>query len=380
MIKILLALFVSLSGQYTIPKNEKPEDVEIIRIKSDLPPEVQLPPRELEPGTLSEATIKRDLGYGPEIVNFPKAWESDLRSKGRGVKIAVLDTGAQVDHPWLKNNIKGTYNAITKKTDVSDGEGHGTHVAGTIVEALPECDLYIIKVLSDNGSGSVVDIAHGIDYAVKEFKVDIINMSLGGPRPDSWMPAAIARANAEGVIVVCAAGNDGPADNTDGFPARYPQCVSIGAVDSEKKVASFSSRGKSVLFAVPGVKITSAYPGSRKATMSGTSMASPLASSIAGAWVATNQHVEKAKRPAEFVESVKKASSLFPDRNNNFGFGIPDTLKTLGTPPTTVSGVSIKWNDLTTEKRQELLKSGIKNIDLTIEFGTIGNNLCLPKK
>lgn len=363
-----------------IPKGETPEDIGVIRIKSELPPDIQLPPSELEPGTLAEATIKRTLGYGPAIVNFPAAWEKDSRAKGRGVKIAVIDTGAQVDHPWLKDNIKGTYNAITKKADVADGNGHGTHVAGTIVEALPECELYILKGLADNGSGNVVDLAHAMDYAVQVFKVDIISCSFGGPRQDAWQAAAIVKANKEGVIVMCAAGNSGPNDNTDGFPARFPQCVSVGAVDQDRKIATFSSRGKSVAIVTPGVKIVSAYPGNRQATMSGTSMACPLASGLAGAWVATNPHVEKVKRPAEFLDAITKSASIFPDRNNSFGYGIPDMVKALGKSPNTVSGVNIQWKDLSAEKRAELLKSGINNLDLKIEFGNISSNLCLPKK
>ena len=265
------------------------------------PPELRLPPGEsVLPGTSANAKAQRPLGYGPKLLRIPEGWSKLPASKGAGVRVAVLDTGVDPDHPWIKPRLKGTYNAITKRTPAFDGNDHGTHCCGIVLEALPECDLYAVKVLSDQGSGSVVDIAHGIDYAVTVLKVHVISLSLGGPSPDDYLPPAINRAVAAGVLVIVAAGNDGPRENTDGYPARYPGVVSVAACDDQRKVASFSSRGRSVAVLAPGVQIVSALPGSRQGAMSGTSMATPYIAALAGQWVATTDTPPK-DRPAAFA-------------------------------------------------------------------------------
>lgn len=354
--------------------NEPPR----MSIKSDIPPTIGLPHDELLPQTMAEckSDAQRVVDYGPKRVFVPEAWAKDERTKGKGIKIAVLDTGCQIDHPWVKANIKGTYNAIKKTRDVTDNQGHGTHCASTITEALPDCELYIVKVLGDDGSGSVVDIAHGIDYAAKEFGVDVISMSLGGPGADSYMPPAIQRATELGAIIIAAAGNSGPRQNTDGYPARYPQCISVGATDQEDKIADFSSRGASLFVVTPGVKILGAYPGNRSARMSGTSMATPLMAALCGQWIATHPEVIKTRRPLAFRDDLKKACNLFPSRNNDYGFGLPDARKLIGTghvepkpPAPSPTVVRIGWADLTPAAQQRLTESGVTSFDLSIGNG-----------
>jgi len=352
----------------------------------DLPPVYSLPPDEVvQPGTLAEVkNAARELGYGPKVVKAPEAWAKNSKAKGAGIKIAVLDTGADVNHPWIKDNIKGTYNAINKTRDVKDGNNHGTHVAGTIVEAAPEVELYIIKVLSDRGSGSVVDIAHGIDYAVSVFKVDIISMSLGGGSPDSYMPPAIQRAEEAGVLVICAAGNEGPGANTDGWPARYAHVISVGATDENNRIANFSSRGISLYTACPGVNIVSSLPNNRSGSMSGTSMATPLNAAGAAIWCATND-VPKVRRPDAYRLALKNAGTHPQTRSTTDGYGIPNftSLVPGGTPPVTPPApgkpfsVTITLNDLSEAKKAEMTAAGINTLSLTL--GGIGANTPLPE-
>src|SRR5262249_54153195 len=138
-----------------------------------------------------------------------------------------------------------------------------------MIGVAPESKLLVVKVLGDSGSGSTSGINAGIDWAIAQ-GADVISMSLGGPSPDAASRAAVGRAVAAGVIVVAAAGNDGPGADTVGYPGGYPEVIACGALDSNLTVASFSSRGPQVYICGPGVNCRSCYPGSRFATMSGT--------------------------------------------------------------------------------------------------------------
>jgi subtilisin len=295
-----------------------------------IPPVYSIPPNEVLPGVQAVAALaNKDLGYGTKLSKFPEAWEKNSKSKGKGIKVAVLDTGCDVNHVWIKDNVRGTYNAINKSKNVADGNGHGTHCCGTVVECCPEVELYVVKVLSDGGSGSVVDIAHGIDYATRIFKVDVISMSIGGDQSDTFMPPEITKANAAGVIVLAAAGNAGPAQNTDGYPARYPECISIAACDVNSAIANFSSRGKSVFATFPGVDVWSAAPGNKKVAMSGTSMACPHAAAAAVVWCSTTS-VEASKRPLAFRDALRMSCKHPTTRSTVDGYGISDVSKLVG--------------------------------------------------
>src|SRR5690554_3583937 len=121
-----------------------------------------------------------DIDWGVRVINAHKLWK---HTKGEGVKVAVIDTGIDMNHPDLKDKIKGTINIFDKTTrDVTDVYGHGTHVAGLIAGELtgvaPNVDLYIANVLNDKGLGRVVDILDGVTYAINS-NVDILCMSLG---------------------------------------------------------------------------------------------------------------------------------------------------------------------------------------------------------
>lgn len=343
-----------------------------------LPPVYSLPPDEVvHPGSLAEAKAERAIDYGPKLCKVPEAWAKNSKAKGKGVKVAVLDTGCDVKHKWIAANVKGTYNAINKTRDVTDRQGHGTHCAGTVLEALPECDIYVVKVLGDNGAGSVVDIAHGIDYAVQTWNVDVISLSLGGSSADSYIPAAFKRGNEAGTLFCVAAGNEGPRDNTDGYPARYvPPSLSTAACNERGEITNFSSRGASVVTNTPGFMILSALPGDRQGRMSGTSMATPLHSAIAGAWVATNDMPRK-ERPAKYREALRLACSHPDTRNNAEGYGLPDATKLVpaGSPevppvvPPPAGSINLGPTDLTADALARLKAAGITGFNLTLNFG-----------
>lgn len=310
------------------------------------PPVWTLPPGEAIPMTLTaEACPKAEeiRDWGHTNLNLVEAHKV---TKGKGVKIAILDTGCDMNHRDLKGRVVASKDETNSRSGPSDVQGHGTHCAGIalgsengtgIVGAAPEASLIVGKVLGDSGSGSVDGIARGIVWSTEQ-GADVISMSLGGPGADSWIPPALAKAEAAGVIVVAAAGNEGPGANTCGYPGLYPACIAIGATDKSNAVAAFSSRCGAVYVGVPGAGILSSYPGDRFATLSGTSMATPYVAGLAALWVAAHPEVAKKDRPKAFREALKVAcKDLAPTgRDTATGFGLPDAVKLVAggsTPP-----------------------------------------------
>jgi subtilisin family serine protease len=231
------------------------------------------------------------------------------------VDVAVVDTGVDNDHPDLDvvdaidcHNY-GLPNCSTAPDQVDDGNGHGTHVAGTIaaidngvgvVGVAPGARIHSVKVLGDSGSGSISGIVRGIDWVVaRADTIEVINMSLGCEGCDSdALDTAITSAVDKGIVVVVAAGNSNK-DAATFTPANHPDVVTVSAIaDSDGKAdgtggapacrsverddykASFSNFGSTIEVAAPGVCIRSTYKDGGYATLSGTSMAS---SHVAGA-------------------------------------------------------------------------------------------------
>ncbi len=228
--------------------------------------------------------------WGVAKINATQVWNTN---KGTGIKVAILDTGIQYNHPDLKANIKGGVNFAGRVRDGNtnpkywtDKNGHGTHVAGIVAAAdndigvvgvAPEAHLYAVKVLNDAGYGYYSDIVQGIEWSI-ENEMQIISMSLGGTSDSQALHEACDKAKDKGIVLVAAAGNSGDGDpKTDNvlYPAKYDSVIAVAATDSSDNVPSWSSDGKALDVAAPGVGIYSTYKGSSYATMSGTSMAAP---------------------------------------------------------------------------------------------------------
>ncbi len=224
------------------------------------------------------------LPWGVDRIDADLAWAT---TRGAGIKVAVIDTGIDLDHPDLKENIKGGYNALNPRKSCNDDNGHGTHVAGIIaarqngigvVGVAPEADLYAVKVLNSRGIGFVSDIIEGLDWCIQN-GIQVANMSLGGGGTTSYHEA-IQKAYQAGIVLVAAAGNDG-VDNSVNYPAAYPEVIAVSATDSNDVLSSFSSRGPEVELAAPGVEIDSTWNDGYYRTASGTSMATPHVSGAA---------------------------------------------------------------------------------------------------
>ncbi len=234
-----------------------------------------------------------------------EAWTRDGGTKGNGNgPIAILDTGIDLSHEDLRGNSKKVDKDInfTTSSTTEDKYGHGTHVAGTagsktnnnstgVSGTCPDCPLYNVKVLGDNGSGNWSWIANGITWSADPVRgaSKVINMSLGSSGASSTVELAVNYAWGQGVVVVAAAGNDG--NSSMFYPAAYTNVIAVAATDRNDAKASFSNYGAWVDVAAPGKDILSTAPdhanriwkrGVTYGTISGTSMASPHVAGVAG--------------------------------------------------------------------------------------------------
>ncbi|MBM3131775.1 MAG: hypothetical protein FJZ95_01920 [Chloroflexi bacterium] len=219
-------------------------------------------------------------------VQAPAAW--DITKGSSTVRIAILDTGIDLDHPDLAAKIVLSAN-FTGSTTTDDMYGHGTHVAG-IAAAQTNNTLGVAglgrdsslmngKVLGDDGQGYMSWVAGGIIWAADN-GANVISMSLGTTSSSLAVQDAVNYAWNKGAVVVAAAGNNG--NTTPFYPAYYTNCIAVAATDSTDALATFSNRGDWVDVAAPGVSTYSTTRGGNYGYMSGTSMASPNAAGLAG--------------------------------------------------------------------------------------------------
>lgn len=266
------------------------------------------------------ADMDPDQEWNYEMINAPDAW--DTTPGADSTDIAVLDTGIDDSHQNLSDFVDTSAGKSFVGDDTDDGEGHGTHVSGTVASygdvsgVMQEANLIPVKVLDDDGSGSVYDIQEGITYAAEE-DADVINMSLGGGGENQGMEEAIETANDEGTIVVVASGNEGQGNVS--YPAAYDDAVAVGSVDSDESRSDFSNYGEELDIMAPGADIYSTVPGDDYETMSGTSMASPHVAGVMGLIrsAVPEISVDEAKRILN--DTAQDAGS-----ENEYGNGIVD--------------------------------------------------------
>ena len=271
--------------------------------------------------------------WGVERIESGYAHETG--NKGAGAKVGIIDSGVNYDHPDLASNYNGGYDFYYYDNDPMDVYGHGTHVAGTVcavdndngssepklgvVGVAPECDLYSLRVLNDNGVGYESDIVAAIEWALgrevylpewsgalatttQVIRLDVVNLSLGSDGAYSTASEEVFAAAAnEGLVIVAAAGNSGTRPgkgiNTI-YPAKYESVIAVAATDATDERATFSSTGPEVELAAPGVSVYSTWndstgyydpqPECRDGNVddcykygSGTSMAAPHVAGVA---------------------------------------------------------------------------------------------------
>lgn len=195
---------------------------------------------------------------------------------GLGMRVAVIDSGVDADHAGFNGR-------VVQQKWFRSGEfesGHGTHVAGTIHMMAPDAEIYDYRVFGSDGNFEVDDAIYTSIYEAVFDGCNVINMSLGGPYPSPAIRGAVEFAHSKGVIVVCAAGNEGdgnPLTNERSFPALWDEVISVAAVFKEENlpVVRFSNSNPQVDYAGIGVDVSSFKPGGGFFTISGTSMACP---------------------------------------------------------------------------------------------------------
>ncbi|MEM2904675.1 MAG: S8 family peptidase [Candidatus Bathyarchaeia archaeon] len=279
------------------------------------------------------ASYGETVGWGLTAVHAPAAWNY---STGHAVRIAVLDTGIDYDHPDLNRAVKGGVDFTGSEHGYRDVQGHGTHVAGIIaasrndfgtVGVAYDAELYAVKVLRDSdGWGYYSWWIKGIEWAV-ENKMQVISMSLGGTTDSQALKRAVDLAYSRGLLIVAAAGN--AAEGSDGilYPARYESVIAVGAVDSSNHAAGFSRKGPELELTAPGVSVYTTAPGSSYAYSSGTSTATPfVAATVALLWAANGNLTNTQIRG--ILDST--ALDLGPQgRDPSYGYGLLDSFNAL---------------------------------------------------
>lgn len=301
-------------------------------------PEMKLVPFEVK--TITNEF--KEMPYGISQIKAPSVWEKG--EQGEGVVVAVLDTGIDTFHPDLADRIIDGKNFTNegRSDDITDRNGHGTHVAGTIagtrndkgiIGVAPKSKLLIGKVLNRHGSGDYRSITNAIRWATKwrgpkGEKVRVINMSLGGPVPDKRQYQAILDACAEGIMVVVASGNEGDADENTlefGYPALYPECITVAASNEEKKLARFSNNSRQVDVIAPGVNVLSTYPVGKYAVLNGTSMATPhIAGALALIINIGEKHFERELTESEIYALLVSTCCSLGYKASSEGHGLVD--------------------------------------------------------
>jgi subtilisin len=285
---------------------------------------------------------------------------------GNGADIAIIDTGIDDDHPDLQANV-GKGKAYVKcgssggcrfgaqpndnqcNENWSDDNDHGTHCAGIadavnnsedVIGVSTEATLHAVKVLDGCGSGSLSDVAAGIEY-VADQGWDVGSLSLGASSGDQTLKDACQYAYDNGVLLVAAAGNDGPCTDCVGYPAAYSTVIAVSSTASDDSLSDFSSTGPEVEIAAPGSSILSTVPPESSSdgtdTFSGTSMACPHVSGAGGILMANGYTNTEAR---DQLNSTAEDIGL---GSNEQGSGLLDVEAAVGGSSSTDSAPSVSW-------------------------------------
>ncbi len=251
-----------------------------------------------------------------------RATEAQQIADGGGVLVAVLDTGADLDHLDLADNLVPGIDLVDGDNDPSDlpnaidddedglideAVGHGSHVAGIIAAVAPAVSIMPIRVLDSEGNGDAFAVARGIYLAI-DAGADVINLSLGLDETADAMKRAIQDARDAGILVTVSAGNAGTRIGHH-FPANLSAAMTVAATDANDYKATFSNFGSDVSVSAPGVGIMSTYWNGGYALWSGTSMSAPFVAGAAALRLSQGplgpdelrQRIEDASFPLDFL-------------------------------------------------------------------------------
>jgi serine protease AprX len=291
--------------------------------------------------------------WGVDKIEAPAVWQQGIT--GKGVLVAVVDTGIDTTHPDLDDlddnpstndpKVVGWIDYVNSKSSPYDDHGHGTHVSGTIsgtgangiqTGVAPGTKLIAAKVFDSSGYGYSSDIILAFEWAVTN-KARIISYSGGSSAHYSPYTTTINNVVAAGVVPVVAAGNSGPESGTIGCPGDEFNSLTVGATDSSDVIADFSSRGPVTLdgqtyikpdVSAPGVYVTSTLPGGGYADWSGTSMATPHVSGTVALMLENTPTMKPSDIKQKLESTTKDLGSTGKD--NDYGSGRINALNAVG--------------------------------------------------
>ncbi|MEH7442102.1 S8 family peptidase [Bacillus sp. JJ1122] len=256
------------------------------------------------------------------VIGTEQGW--DITRGSEEIKVAIVDTGVDLDHPELKNRLVKGYNVLNENNEPDDDNGHGTHVAGIIASETNNNEgvagltwfnkIMPVKAMGAKGYGTTFDIARGIVWAVDN-GADVINLSLGNYQPSQVLEEAVRYAYSKNVVMVSAAGNDG--SNQPTYPSAYPEVLSVAAVDYDGKRASFSNYGEYIDISAPGVYIPSTYFNKQYASLSGTSMAAPHVAGLAALIKSANPELTN----TQVIDIIKNSAIDLGEKGKDINFG-----------------------------------------------------------
>lgn len=273
--------------------------------------------------------------WGLSTIEAPKAWS--LGAAGKGITIAIIDTGVDYNHPDLTDNLLSGYNAINGSTAyhaAQDNNGHGTHVAGIAAADGKGADgdgtgiygvayaakILPVKAMNRDGEGLDDVIADGIVWAA-DHGANIINLSLGSNAEEGILGEAINYAADKGCLVIAAAGNSDQQSSGIAYPAADPNVLAVTATDENDRITSFSLTGPQAGVAAPGADIYSTYwdNGSAYGELDGTSMASPFAAGTAA--LVWSLHPTWTARQVKLDLENSALDLGDQGRDNDYGYG-----------------------------------------------------------
>ncbi|MFD4637553.1 S8 family peptidase [Lentzea sp. NPDC058436] len=344
-----------------------------------------------------DAKRKANLDRSVAQINAPAAYAAGFT--GKGVTVAVLDTGVDNTHPDLQDREIGERN-FTSSPDNVDRYGHGTHVASIVAGTgaksggkyrgvAPDASILDVKVLGDNGSGQDSGIIAGMEWAIEQ-GAQIINMSLGGYDTPAVEPLeeAVNRLSAEkGTLFVIAAGNSGPNARTVGSPGSADAALTVGAVDHDDKIADFSSRGPTQAgtlkpdLTAPGVGIVAALHSAGRigppvaegyTSLDGTSMATPHVAGAAALLRQQHPELDGTALKARLTGTTTPTANLTPFEQGSGRVDVAKLIKqNVTSSPTSLSFGSHQWPHTgETPLSKEITYSNAGSEPVTLDLST----------